>query len=67
MQAITTTAGYALGTMVLLVQERLQGWSIELTHFHGINVVSCKVVTGIGTPIVNSCLPPSTLEHSPDL
>ena len=35
--------------------------------FHGLNVVSCEIVTGhTRTPLVDTYLPPSTLEHFPD-
>ena len=36
--------------------------------YHKPNVVSCQLVTGLTwTPIVASYLPPSTLDHLPDL
>ena len=36
--------------------------------FHGLNVVSCKLVTGhIRTPLVGVYLPPLMLEHLPDV
>ena len=45
-----------------------QGCSVEATQFHGTNVVSCEVITdGKRTPIIGAYLPPSTLDHLPDL
>ena len=36
-------------------------------HFHGPNVISCKIVIGpTWTPIFGAYLPPSMLEHLPD-
>ena len=44
------------------------GWSLELTCFRGLNVVSCEVVTGTyRTPIVGAYLLPSTLAHLSNL
>ena len=41
---------------------------MELTRFHGLDVVSYKVVYGgKHTPLVITYLPPSTLEHLLDL
>ena len=54
--------------MGLVVPDRPQGWSIEVTHFHGPNVVNCEVVTvNKWNPLLGAYLPPSTLEHLPDL
>ena len=37
-------------------------------RYHGPNVVSCNIVTGLTrTPLVGAYLPLSTLEHLPDL
>ena len=38
-----------------------------MTLFHGMNVVRCKVVTGKRNPLIGEYLPPSTLDHLPDL
>ena len=35
----TTEAGGVQGGVGLVVQERPNGWSVELTRFHGLNVV----------------------------
>ena len=52
---ITTTAGGVQGGVVLVVRDRPHGWSVELTSFHGPNLVSCEVVSGgKRTPIVGS-------------
>ena len=41
---------------------------MELTCFHWPNVGSFKVISDVKrTPLVGECLPPSTLEHLPDL
>ena len=60
--------GGSQGNVVLVSQDRPNTWDIESTHFHRPNVVSCKIVTGgKHTLLINMCLPPSTLEHLPDL
>ena len=44
------------------------GWGIESTRYHRMNVVGCKIVTRLTqTPLVGAYLPPSTLEHLPNL
>ena len=54
--------------MGLVLRDWPTGWSLESTHFHGPNVVSCKVVTGTyHNPIIVSYLPLCTLAHLPDL
>ena len=51
-----------------MTRESPVGRGIESTSYHGTNVVSCKFVTRITqTPLVGAYLPPSTLEHLPDL
>ena len=65
---ITTAAGGKQRQVGMVVQERPQGWIIELTHFHGSKVVSCEVVAcGKRTLLVGAYLPPSTLDHFPEL
>ena len=45
------------------MQEKLEGWIVESTRFHGQNVVSCKLVAGNQqTPLIGEYLPPSTLD-----
>ena len=52
------------GGIWLVTKERPVGWGIESTFYHGMNEVSCKLVTGITwTPLVGVYLNPSTLEH----
>ena len=51
----------------LVVREQPQGWSIELTRFHRTNVVICVVVTGKRTLLIGAYLPPSNLDHLPEL
>ena len=66
----TTAAGRAQGWGVTSHRYQPQVWSVELTCFHGLNVVSYKVVTindGKRTPIISLYLPPSILEHLTDL
>ena len=44
------------------------GWILELTRFHGPNVVSYEVVRGTSrTPVIGAHLPMITLDHLPDL
>ena len=44
------------------------GCSIESTNFHGLNVVTCDVITsGKWNILIGAYLPSSTLEHLPDL
>ena len=44
--------------------DHLKIWGLEFRCFHGTNMVSYKVVTGMSrTPTVGSYLPPSTLSH----
>ena len=63
-----SSAGGAQGSVGLVTREQPDEWGIESTRFHGPNVVSCKIVTGrTKTPVVGAYLPPSTLEHLPDV
>ena len=44
------------------------GWILELTRFHGPNVVSYEVFRGTSrTPVIGAHLPMITLDHLPDL
>ena len=48
----------AKGGVGLVVRKRQEGWSVELTRFHGPNMVSCELFSGTQqTPIVGSYLP----------
>ena len=52
----------------LVTRERPVGWGIESMRYHILNVVSCKIVTGLTcTPLVGAYLYLSTLKHLPDL
>ena len=54
--------------MGLVIRDQQKVWSIELTRFHGLNVVIYNIVTGSKqTPLVIEYLPPSTLDYLPDL
>ena len=56
------------GRVGMVTSERPVVWRIESTLHHRPNVVRCKIVTGLTqTPPVSVYLPPSTLEHLPDL
>ena len=44
--AVATDTCGAQGGVELLVRELPQVWSVELTRFHGPNVVRCRVVSG---------------------
>ena len=46
--------------------ERPDWWGIESTHFHGPNVMICKIVTGYTrNPLVIMYLPPPMMDHLP--
>ena len=47
---VTTVTGGAQGGVSLVVRERTQGWSIQLTRLHGYNMVICEVVSGARCP-----------------
>ena len=54
--------------MVLVIQDRPQGCSIDSNHFHRTDVVNCKLIAGgKRTPLIRVSFPPSTLEHLPYL
>ena len=56
----------AQGGVGLVVREWPQGWSVELTRFHGPNVVSCEVISGgKQNPLVRAYLLLSTLDRLP--
>ena len=61
-----SSAGGYQGGIGLVTRERTDGWGIESMHFHGSNVVSCKIVTrNTRTPLASAYLPTLTLEHLP--
>ena len=61
-------AGGAQNGVIIVRKERSVRWGIESTHYHGPDMVSCDIVTGLTrTPVVSAYLPPSTLEHLTDL
>ena len=52
----------------MVTRERPVGWGIESTRYHRLNVVICKLVTGLTrNPLVRAYPHSSTLEHLPDL
>ena len=52
----------------LFIRDQPKGWRVNSTRFHGPNMVSCEVVAGSKrTPLTGAYLPPSRLEHLPDL
>ena len=54
--------------MGLVIWDQHKGWSVELTRFHGPNLVIFEVVAGGNqTLLIGAYLPSSTLEHLPDL
>ena len=64
----TTVDGGAHRVVCLVIQERHQGWSLEATRFHRLNMVSCEVVTNKKrSSVIGVNHSPSTLEHVPDL
>ena len=61
-----SSAGGYQGGIGLVTREWTDGWGIESMHFHGSNVVSCKIVThNTRTPLASAYMPPLTLEHLP--
>ena len=44
LEDITMKGGGVQGGVVLVIWEQTRGWSIELTRFHGPNMVICKAV-----------------------
>ena len=68
LEAQPSRAGGDQGGVRLVTRERPVVWGIESTRYHGPNVVSCELITGITrTPLAGTYLPPSTLDHLPDL
>ena len=64
---VISSTGYQ-GWVGILVRERLELWSIELTRFQGTNMMSCEIVSGVQqNPLIRAYLPLSTLDHLPDL
>ena len=66
----TKVAGRVQGGGCLVVRNQPQVWSVELTRFQGLNLVSYEVVTitdAERTTIIGAYLPPSNLEHLIDL
>ena len=56
------------GGVGLVRRERPVGWGIESTRYHGPNVVICELFTGLNrTSLVGAYLPPSKMDHLPDL
>ena len=63
-----SSAGGYQGGIEIVTKERPVGWGIESTCYHRPNMVSCEIFTGLTrNPLVGTYLPPSTLEHLPDL
>ena len=54
--------------MGLVIRERPEGWIVKPMRFHGPNMVICKIVSSAKrTLLIGAYLPPSTLNHLPDL
>ena len=67
---ILTATDEVQGGVCLDVWIQPQVWIVELMRFHRPNVASCKVVTVTNrkkTPTIGTYLPPSTMDHLPDL
>ena len=63
-----SNSGGAQGSFGLVMREQPVGWGIESTRYHGTNVVSCEIVTGLTcTLLVRAYSPPSIMEHLLDL
>ena len=66
--APTSSAGGAHGGVGMVTRERPVGWGIESMRYHGPNVVSCEIITGLTrTPLVGAYLPLLIMEHLIDL
>ena len=51
----TTAVDGAQGGVCLVVRDQPQGWSVELTRFHGMNVLSYEVIANVKrTPIIDA-------------
>ena len=60
--------GGAQGGVDLVVRERPEGWSVELTRFHGKNIVRCEIMSGgQRTPLIGAYLLPSALDKLLDI
>ena len=56
------------GRIGLVTGERPSGLGIDSIFYHGPKVVSCDIITGLtGNPLVGTYIPPSIMEHLPDL
>ena len=54
--------------MGLVVRGQTDGQSVELKRFHGLNVVSCEILSvRQQASLIRAYLPLSTIEHLPDL
>ena len=63
-----TEADGAQGRLCVVIWYQPQGWGVESIRFYGPNFVICEVVTNVKyTPIICEYLPPSILEHLPEL
>ena len=52
----------------MVSKDRPDKWYIDSTCFHGPNVVSCEIVTGIQrTTLIRAYLPPDNMDCLPDL
>ena len=71
LRANPTAAGGEQGSrggVGLVTRDRMEEWETEYMCFHRINVVSCKVVSGLQrTPLIGYYLPLTTLDQLPDL
>ena len=65
---VTAVGGHRGGGVVIVSGEWAEGWISESTCYHRPDMVSCKLVSGDQQmPLIGSHLPPSTLDHLPDL
>ena len=63
-----SSAGGDQSGLRMVMRERLIDQGIESMLYHGPNVVSCEIFTGLTrTPLVGAYLPPSTLEQIPEI
>ena len=52
--SIMAAEGYSQGGVGMIAHNRYQGWIIGSMRFHGMNVVSCKVVAGKRTLLIGA-------------
>ena len=66
-ETVTASGGAQRGIRIVS-REKPEGWIVNSTRFHGPKIVICKLIAGDQwTLIIREYLPPSTMDHLPDL